>query len=203
MHQVVPDRAEAEARLAEAIRDRLADRAQILPRGVEARADEAQLDIHITNVRERGDLVKENAKNAFITPIEVMAAGGAKTYDPEGFVFFSALGVVAGAVAGPVAAVGTEARGLYHNARLGYKPRHLICKVTYRSGPDQGTLEIFSLGAWEVVKAMKPLSPGEARTPDAFQREEAEALARVVCDKLAEECRWVPLSRVPATQGDP
>lgn len=195
LHQAFPNREGAESRLAEALRDRLAGRARVLSAGADARADEAQLEVHVMAAPEREDLVRDNARNAFMAPVKAMADVRLQPgNDPWGYVFFVALGVVAGAVAGPVAAVGTEARGLYHEARLGYQPRHLICRVDYREGPDSGTRELFSLGAWEVVKAMKPLAEGEDKTAEALQREEAAALARVVGDRLAVDFRWVPVS---------
>lgn len=195
IHQELPGREGAEARFSEALRDQLANRARVLPRGAGTSPEEAQLEVHITAAQERGDLVKENAKAAFLKPVAAMTAGGLSTSNPYGFVFFTALGVVAGTVASPVAAVGTEARGLYHNARLGFKPRHLVCKVSYRPSGAAEAKILFSMGAWEVVKAMRPLPSGEPERFEAVRREEAEALARVVVTHLTEELHWVVLPR--------
>jgi hypothetical protein len=147
--------------------------------------------------KERGDLVKENTKNAFVASVKALTPREIETVgEVYGYVFFTALGVVAGTVAAPVAAVGTEARGLYHNARLGYKPRHLVCKVSYRASGSQEAQVLFSLGAWEVVKAMRPLGEGESKGFETIRKEEAEALARVVVDRLAEDLRWSLLPRM-------
>lgn len=195
VHQALPGREDAEIRFSEALRDRLANRARVLAKGAESVQSEAQLEVHIMETKERGDLVKENAKEAFVAPVKAITAGGAGG-DPRAFVFFVALGAVAGTVAAPVAAVGTEARGLYHNARLGYKPRHLVCKVSYRATGSQEAKVLFSLGAWEVVKAMRPLGEGESKGFETIRKEEAEALARVVVDRLAEDLHWSLLPRM-------
>lgn len=195
IHQDLPGREGAEARFSEALRDQLANRARVLPQGAGTSPEEAQLEVHITAAQERGDLVKENAKAAFLKPVAALTAGGLSTYNPYGFVFFTALGLVSGTVASPVAAVGTEARGLYHNARLGYKPRHLVCKVSYRPSGAAAAEVLFPLGAWEVVKAMRPLAEGEPERFEAVRKEEAAALARVVVTKLTEELHWAVLPR--------
>ena len=196
VHQALPGREDAEIRFSEALRDRLANRARVLAKGAESVQSEAQLEVHIMEAKERGDLVKENTKKAFVAPVVAMTAGGAQTSDPYAFMFFTALGVAAGTVAAPVAAVGTEARGLYHNARLGYKPRHLVCKVSYRPSGSHEAKVLFSLGAWEVVKAMHPLQEKEPKSFEAIRKEEAEALARVVVDRLAEDLHWSLLPRM-------
>lgn len=201
LHQPFPNREDLELRFSEALRDRLADRARVLPPGAPVQADEGHLEVHITAAQEHGDLVKENAGKAFKAPVKAMTPQYGQTNDPYAFVFFAALGVVAGAVAAPVAALGTGARGLYHDVRLGYQPRHLTCQVTYRPSQGYAPTPLFSLGAWEVLKAMKPLPKGEPRSHEALRREEAETLARVVADRLIQDQHWVRLSREQTPAG--
>lgn len=192
IHPALPGREELEGRLSETLRDTLSDRARILAKGAGPADGEAHLEVHVTAAKERGDLVKENAEVAFLTPVLVLAQPSG---DPRAFVFLVALGAAAGTVAAPVAAVGTEARGVYHNLRLGFKPRHLVCKVTYRPEPGGTAVPLFSLGAWEVVKAMRPLADGRPKDWEAVREEEAKALARVVSDRLSRDFHWAPLPR--------
>ena len=91
--------------------------------------------------------------------------------------------------------MGTGTRGLYHDLRLGYQPRHLVCRVQYRYAANEETRELFALGPWDVVKAMKPLAEGQERTPAAIRQEEAEALARAVSDRLSADHRWAAVYR--------
>lgn len=92
----------------------------------------------------------------------------------------AAIGTVAGTVGGVSEGV---VRGAYHDARLGYRPKHLICRVSY--APDGTTTphQIGSTDAWAVIKEMRPMSNGDAHDIQKLHAEEARALS-VVVDRI-------------------
>lgn len=193
-----PDREALEQRWAEALRDRLAHLGAVRPMGAPAEATDAELKVEVRAMAPRGDVVKHAAGDAFVGSVaggvDLVGQGAAS---PSEVLLGGALGALVGVVAAPVAVVGTEGRALYHNARLGYKPRHLVCKVTYWKDSSPGTTILETTG-WEVIKAMRPMTEAEAKIPGALQREEAEALALVVSEQLEKVHRWPRVRREPA-----
>jgi hypothetical protein len=180
----------AERRLTEALRDRLADRAVVLPESGDPASGEMGVEVLVVASKARGDVVKDSALGAFRD-----TAGGVgrelagQVKDFREAVAVGIFVVAVGTVAVPVAAIGAEVRGLSHNARLGYKPRHLICRVFVKPGPGSGEVECFELGPWDVVEAMRPMTREQLSDPEALAKEEAEALAKVVCLRL-ERLGW-------------
>jgi hypothetical protein len=177
-----PDQQVVERRFSEALRDRLADRARILPEDAVVDPAELKLEVRVEANKARGDVVKDAAAEAFVSSMVVAGDGvahSAKT--PEEL----AVGAVLVMAVGTVAATGSEVRGIYHNVRLGYKPHHLICRVFVMNADGKSARECFSLGPWDVVKAMHPMREEQLKDPLALEKEEAEALARVVADRLA------------------
>ncbi|HJW32446.1 MAG TPA: hypothetical protein VJ505_03680 [Holophagaceae bacterium] len=192
-----PDREALEHRWAEALRDRLAHLGAVRPGGAQGEATDAELKVEVKAVAPRGDMVKHAAGDAFVGSVaggvDLIGDGAAS---PSEVLFGGALGALVGVVAAPVAVVGTEGRALYHNARLGYKPRHLICKVTFWKDSGPGVI-ILETNGWDVIKAMRPMTEAEAKVPGAVQREEAEALATVVVEQLEKVHHWPRIPRAP------
>ncbi len=190
-----PDRESLEHRWAEALRDRLAHLGDVRPMGAPAEAADSELKVEVRAVAPRGDVVKQAAGDAFVGSVaggvDLVGNGSAS---PSEALLGGALGALVGVVAAPVAVVGTEGRALYHNARLGYKPRHLICKVTFWKDSALG-ITILETTGWEVIKAMRPMTEAEVRVPGALQREEAEALASVVAAQLEQIHHWPRIRR--------
>ncbi len=180
-----PDQEAVERRFSEALRDRLSDRARVLPANAEAVPAELRLEVRVEASKARGDVVKDSASEAFLGSMFVTADGVAHTVKtPEEVAVGAVLVVAVGTIAAPVAATSSEVRGIYHNVRLGYKPRHLICRVFVLNSDGKSARECFSLGPWDVVKAMRPMKDEQLKDPLALEKEEAEALARVVTDRL-------------------
>ncbi len=192
-----PDREALEHRWAEALRDRLAHLGSVRPGGAPDAATVSELKVAVTAAAPRGDVVKHAAGDAFVGSVaggvDLIGSGNAS---PSEALVGGALGALVGVVAAPVAVVGTEGRALYHNARLGYKPRHLICKVTFWKDSGPGVIILETTG-WDVIKAMRPMTEAEAKVPGAVQREEAEALATVVVAQLEKVHHWPRVHRVP------
>lgn len=185
----LPSRAEAEQSFAESLRDRIAAQARIRPAGEAFEGGDSELRVEILDSMARGDVVKESALKAFSGSVEWGVSQGKDDLDPRDELMGGFYGAIFGLVVAPAAATGSEARGLYHNVRLGYKPRHLICRVTLRKGGGE-PLVVLETTPWDVVKAMRPMTATEARQPGALQREEAEALAKVISENLASVHGW-------------
>ncbi len=192
-----PDREVLEQRWAEALRDRLAHLGTVRPGGAPDEASDSELKVEVKAVAPRGDVVKHAAGDAFVGSVaggvDLIGNGAAS---PSEILVGGALGALVGVVAAPVAVVGTEGRALYHNARLGYKPRHLVCKVTFWKDSGPGVVILETTG-WDVIKAMRPMTEAEAKVPGAVQREEAEALATVVVEQLEKVHHWPRVQRAP------
>lgn len=184
------DRFEVEQRFAEALRDRLADRARVLPANAPEDPDELELVVKVVQSMARGDVVKDSAAKAFLVTTTTMGDGVLRGANkPEELVVGAVLVVAVGTVAAPVAATSAEIRGIYHNVRLGYKPNHLVCQVLVGRPTSKPFTECFRLGPWDVVKEMRPMTQAQMQDSKALTKEEAEALARVVCDRL-ESLGW-------------
>ncbi len=90
-------------------------------------------------------------------------------------------GATVGAAAGTVGGVSDGvARSVYHDLRLGYRPKHIVCKVSYASSGNAMPLQIGSTDAWAVLKEMRPMSKDDAHQSDKLHLEEARALAIIV-----------------------
>jgi carbonic anhydrase len=68
---------------------------------------------------------------------------------------------------------------------LGYRPKHLICTVSYAPDGTTTPRQIGSTDAWAVLKEMRPMSNGDAHDIQQLHKEEARALA-VVVDRILE-----------------
>jgi len=133
----------------------------------------------------------EGTTAGFATGAEAVSASGngasGKQAASDNLAFVvvtTAAGAAIGTVAGTVGGVSEGVvRGAYHDARLGYRPKHLMCTVSY--APD-GTTAPHRLGttdAWAVLKEMHPMNSGDAHNVQKLHEEEARALS-VVVDRI-------------------
>lgn len=108
----------------------------------------------------------------------------AKQDAKDGFVFIAATtlaGAAIGTAAGTVGGVSEGvARGTYQDIRLGYRPKHLICRISYAANGSQPLRELGNTDAWAVLKEMRPMSSKDAHDVQKLHQEEARALARVI-----------------------
>lgn len=181
----------------EALRNRLANQAQVLSKDQAGTTGFASLVVHLRILDSRAKVVGNAALDGFTSGFSSgWKATGKTGSDPKSTLTDAAAGVVVGTlfgvVAAPVNAATAEARAIYHNARLGYKPRHVVVKVSLIPGPDQAETPLFETTAFEIVKAMRPMKNAEAREPGRLMKEEAYALAKVVSTHMERDFAWKP-----------
>ena len=197
-----------DARYGEALRDRLSNQARVLPPG-HPEADEAlTLVVRLRVLDGRSEVVRQAAGRGFQAGFQEGWKSSGKTGGGlKDAAFDLVAGVVVGTffglVAAPVNAATAETRALYHNARLGYKPRHVVVQVALVETPGGPERQLFETTAFDVVKAMQPMSNAEAREPGRLAREEAGALARVVSERMARDYGWQPERSAMTMAGKP
>jgi len=192
----------------EALRDRLSNQARVLPTGHQEADEAATLVVRLRVLDGRSEVVRQAAGRGFDAGFQEGWKSTGKTEgDLKGVAFDVAAGAVVGTffglVAAPVNAATAETRAIYHNARLGYKPRHVVVQVALVETPDGPEHHLFETTAFDVVKAMQPMSNAEAREPGRLAREEAEALARVVSERMARDFGWQPERPAGTMAGKP
>jgi hypothetical protein len=169
----------------EALRNRLSNQAQILSKDQPAAPDFATLIVHLKIMDSRAEVVGNAALDGFTSGFSSGWKSTGKTGDDPKSAIQNAVGgvivgTIFGVVAAPANAASAEVRALYHNARLGYKPRHVVVQVALVPGTDFKEVPLFETNAFEIVKAMRPMKNAEAREPGRLMKEEAYALAQVV-----------------------
>lgn len=169
---------------AAALRARLASRTMVVPEGVKAPENAAELRVNIAGWRSGDGMPSPGAVGA-ITGVAVgalSAMAGNRDAVFDGFFW--------GMWAGTHAAAARD-----REARLGYRPQQVDAQVAlYRAG-DPEPLASFAVEPYEVIDSMDPL--GRADREDLFRirEEEAKALARVVVFKVQERFNWLPLPK--------
>ncbi len=181
----------------EALRDRLSNLAEILSKDQPGTADFATLVVHLQILDNRAKVVGNAALDGFTSAFSTGWKATGKTGDDPKSALQNAVGGVVvgtffGVVAAPVNAAAAETRAIYHNARLGYKPRHVVVRIAFIQSPGFKEITCFETSAFEVVKAMRPMKNREAREPGRLIKEEAYALAKVVSRRIERDFGWKP-----------
>ena len=179
----------------EALRDRLSSQAVVASKDRPETPDSATLIVHLRILDSRSKVVGNAALEGFTSGFSAGWKATGKTGDDPKTALQDAVGGVVvgtlfGVVAAPVNAAAAETRAIYHNARLGYKPRHVVVQVSLISAPDAQKTALFETNAFEVVKAMRPMKNAEAREPGRLMKEEAFALAKVISRHLERDLGW-------------
>jgi hypothetical protein len=181
----VPTGAEVQKEYAAALRAKLATRTTVVPEGVKAPENAAELRVVITELGgRRGE--PSPATVGVITGVAIgalSAMAGHRDAVFDGFFW----GLWAGSHA-------SGARR-HHEARLGYRPQQMEAQVAlYRAG-DPEPLSSFAVEPFEIINAMDPLSRAEKDDEFRVREEEAKAFARVVVFKIQERFNWMPLPK--------
>ena len=181
----VPTGEEVRKEYAAALRARLATRTTVVPEGVKAPENAAELRVSITELRSAGASPSPAAVGA-ITGVAVgtlSALAGNRDAVFDGFFW----GLWAGASA-------SDARR-HEMARLGYRPQRVEAQVAlYRAG-DPEPLDCFAVAPDEVIEAMTPLRAADKEDDFRIREEEAKAFARVVVSRIQERFNWLPLAK--------
>lgn len=193
--ETYPQAEELAKEYAEALRARLATRVTVIPAGVTAPAESAELRVEITQIRSQGD--PSPAAVGVVTGLAVGAIhtlAGNRDAPFEGFFW----GVWAGSQA---ALARDEQRG-----RLGFDPVRVSAEVELVQHGVKYPLMEFALGGGEVIDQMDALDFRERKDEGRIREEEAKAFARVVVSRLQERFHWLPLPdssfyRPPEAQG--
>ncbi len=179
----VPTGVEVKQEYAAALRAKLATRTVVVPEGMKAPANAAELRVAITELRGGGSDPSPAAVGA-ITGVAVgalSAMAGNRDAVFDGFFW----GLWAGGHA--------SATRRHDMARLGYRPQRMEAQVAlYRAG-DPEPLDSFSVEPDEVIEAMDPIRRGEQDDESRIREEEAKAFSRVVVFKIQEHFNWMPL----------
>jgi len=181
----IPAGAEVKKEYAAALRAKLATRTTVVPEGVKAPENAAELRVAITELRSPGSSPSP-AQVGVVTGVAVGALSaitGHRDAVFDGFFW----GLWAGSHA--------SAARRHDEARLGYRPQQMEAQVAlYRAG-DPEPLSSFAVEPFEVIDAMDPLSASEKDDEFRVREEEAKAFARVVVFKIQERFNWLPLAK--------
>lgn len=180
----VPAGPEVAKEYAAALRARMATRTMVVPEGVKAPENAAELRVKITGWRGEGSKPSPGAVGA-ITGVAVgtlSALAGNRDAVFDGFFW--------GMWAGSQTAAARD-----REARLGYQPQRVDAQVAlYRAG-DPEPLLAFAVEPYEVIDAMDPLGRADREDEFRIREEEAKAFARVVVFKIQERFNWLPLAK--------
>lgn len=178
----VPGKSEVAKEYAAALRARLAMRATVVPAGVPAPHQAAELRVRITGWRE----VQKGPSPGAVGAITGVAVGAISALAGNRDAAFD--GFYWGMWAGSHAAAERD-----REARLGFRPQRVEAQVAvYRAG-DPEPLMAFAVEPYEVIDAMDPLGRGDRDDQFRIREEEAKALARVIVFKIQEKFQWRPL----------
>jgi len=167
---------------AEALRARLATRVMVVPAGVPAPAESAELQVEITRIGGHGD--PSPAAVGVVTGVAVGALStlaGNRDAAFDGFFW----GMWAGSTA---AQVRDEDRH-----RLGFEPMRVSADVRLLQRGVADPLDEFDVGGREVIDQMDSLTFRERGDEARIREEEAKAFARVLVSRLQETFHWLPL----------
>lgn len=182
----IPQGEEVRKEYAAALRARLATRTTVVPEGVSAPGDAAELRVTITEMRVARRADPSPATVGVVTGVAVgalSALAGNRDAIFDGFFW----GLWAGGNA--------SASRRNDMARLGYRPQQMEAQVgLYRAG-DPEPLDAFAIEPSEVIDAMDPLRDSDKEDEFRIREEEAKAFARVVVFKVQERFKWLPLAK--------
>jgi len=181
----VPNGVEVKQEYAAALRARLATRTTVVPEGVKAPENAAELRVVITELRGSASEPSPAAVGAItgVTVGALSALAGNRDAVFDGFFW----GLWAGGHA--------SATRRHDVARLGYRPRQMEAQVALYGAGDPEPLDSFAVDASEVIDAMDPLGRGEQEDESRVREEEAKAFARVVVFRIQERFNWMPLPK--------
>ena len=181
----VPNGTEVKKEYAAALRAKLSTRTTVVPEGMQAPNNAAELKVTITALRLRGS-DPSPATVGVVTGVAVgalSAMAGHRDAVFDGFFW----GLWAGSHA--------SATRRHDVARLGYRPQQMEAQVAlYRVG-DPEPLDSFAVDSNEVIDAMDPLGRASQDDGIRIREEEAKAFARVVVLKIQERFNWLPLAK--------
>ena len=167
---------------ADALRARLATRVMVIPAGVPAPAESAELQVEITRIGGHGD--PSPGAVGVVTGVAVGALSslaGNRDAAFDGFFW----GMWAGSAA---AQVRDEDRH-----RLGFEPMRVSAEVRLLQRGVADPLDEFDVGGREVIDQMDSLTFRERGDEARIREEEAKAFARVLVSRLQETFHWLPL----------
>lgn len=182
----IPQREDVKREYSAALRARLATRTMVVPEGVKAPENAAELRVTITEMRAARRSDPSPATVGVVTGVAVgtlSALAGNRDAIFDGFFW----GLWAGSNA--------SASRRNDVARLGYRPQLMEAQVgLYRAG-DPEPLDTFAIEPVEVIDAMDPLRDADKEDEFRIREEEAKAFARVVVSRIQERFQWLPLAR--------
>ena len=177
----VPASEEVAKEYAAALRARLASRTMVVPEGVKAPENAAELRVKIMSWRGGGQIspgVVGVITGAAVGTLSAMAGHRDAAFD--GFFW--------GMWAGTQAAAAQD-----REARLGYRPQRVDAQVALFRAGDPEPLAAFAVEPFEVIDAMDSLGRADREDQFRIREEEAKALARIVVFKIQERFNWLPL----------
>ncbi len=182
----IPQGEDVKREYSAALRAKLATRTMVVPEGVKAPGNAAELRVTITEMRAARQSDPSPGAVGVVTGVAVgtlSALAGNRDAIFDGFFW----GLWAGANA--------SANRRNDVARLGYRPQQMEAQVgLYRAG-DPEPLDTFAIEPLEVIDAMDPLRDEEKEDEFRIREEEAKAFARVVVFKIQERFQWLPLAK--------
>jgi len=181
----IPQGEDVKREYSAALRAKLATRTMVVPEGVKAPENAAELRVTITEMRVARRSDPSPAAVGVVTGVAVgtlSALAGNRDAIFDGFFW----GLWAGGNA--------SASRRNDAARLGYRPQLMEAQVgLYRAG-DPEPLDTFAIEPFEVIDAMDPLRDSDKEDEFRIREEEAKAFARVVVFKIQERFKWLPLA---------
>ncbi len=182
----IPQGEDVKREYSAALRAKLATRTMVVPEGVKAPENAAELRVTITEMRAARSSDPSPAAVGVVTGVAVgtlSALAGNRDAIFDGFFW----GLWAGGNA--------SASRRNDVARLGYRPQQMEAQVgLYRAG-DPEPLDTFAIEPLEVIDAMDPLRDADKEDEFRIREEEAKAFARVVVFKIQERFKWLPLAK--------
>ncbi len=174
----VPDRARVEQLYKDALSQQLGSQMRLAVAGSEDMAKGPVLCVTVSYV----DATAQETGSAAVQGDALGTAYSAGQGKPVGTALGN--GLATGTVFGLITYAGASIRekGLEH--RLGYTPRHAVCKVEWVEAAGSPPKLLTTTNAWEVTKAMRPMPAGETATAESIMQEEARALGQVLSAKF-------------------
>ncbi len=181
----VPNGPDVKKDYAAALRAKLATRTTVVPEGVKAPENAAELRVAITELRG----LESDPSPAAVGAITGVAVGALSAMAGNRDAVFD--GFFWGLWAGGHASAARRQDA----ARLGYRPQRMDAQVALFRAGDPEPLYAFAIDPYEVIDAMDPLGRMEKDDEFRVREEEAKAFARVVVFKIQERFNWMPLPK--------